>query len=129
MRTDPSPHPTEGFILSQTMLRVRDPDKSLAFYVDVLCMLYEILAKVRKEKPKDAEARAMRSTSAQSVSAWKVNRPVSTGSGEASAPHSAGRGTKAVASPHAAAASRSSSWQATITDSAGLVPSAAQDLR
>jgi lactoylglutathione lyase len=38
MRTDPSPHPTEGFILSQTMLRVRDPEKSLAFYVDVLGM-------------------------------------------------------------------------------------------
>jgi lactoylglutathione lyase len=38
MSTEPSPQPTNEFILSQTMLRIRDPKKSLAFYVDVLGM-------------------------------------------------------------------------------------------
>nr|WP_029891184.1 lactoylglutathione lyase [Polycyclovorans algicola] len=36
--TDTAPAPTGEFILSQTMLRIRDPKASLAFYVDVLGM-------------------------------------------------------------------------------------------
>ncbi|MEP9400616.1 lactoylglutathione lyase [Sphingomonas sp. VNH70] len=32
------PHDTQGFALNQTMLRVRDPSASLAFYQDVLGM-------------------------------------------------------------------------------------------
>lgn len=32
------PHGTQGFALNQTMLRVRDPGESLAFYQDVLGM-------------------------------------------------------------------------------------------
>lgn len=32
------PAGTEGFVLNQTMLRIRDPDASLAFYQDVLGM-------------------------------------------------------------------------------------------
>jgi len=30
--------PTHGFVLNQTMMRVRDPDRSIAFYRDVLGM-------------------------------------------------------------------------------------------
>lgn len=34
----PNDHPTAGFVMNQTMLRVRDPQLSVAFYRDVLGM-------------------------------------------------------------------------------------------
>lgn len=36
--TDTATEPTREFIMSQTMMRIRDPEKSLAFYRDVLGM-------------------------------------------------------------------------------------------